>query len=205
MKLHRCISSACVGLALVTSSGCFDWRYHVEESGVEFRRLRTVDGTRIGELAHDTSIAGRPCRQGWVHLHANGVPAAFSAASDLALPRFTIPAGTWVLQDEHGTVTVCAFPRDTRIQGFLCRGTGGPKGVQTSFHASGALKQFYPPENIVIAGVPCAAGLVRGTIELHENGRLNSVRLSRDWSHHGRSFPRGTRLRFDADGALRPD
>jgi hypothetical protein len=198
MKTHLLRWCVLGGFACLVS--CSDWRYDVTEGEIAFRRVRESGQLRIAELKSDAVIAGRPCRRGWVHLHRNGQPAAFTAATEIRLPRLIIPARTWVLQNETGTVTGCAFPTDIEIQGHRCRGTGGPKGVQVTFHPGGDLKQFYPARDVIIDGVPCDSGLVRGIVELHENGRLKRARLSRDWTSAGRLFRKGTRLDFDADG-----
>ncbi len=77
------------------------------------------------------------------------------------------------------------------VQGHHCRGTGGPKGVQVAFHPGGALKQYFPVRPMRIDGVPCDMGLVRGWIELHEDGRLKSCRLAEDFARDGETFRKG--------------
>lgn len=156
----------------------------------------------IRRLDADATVGGRPCRAGWLHLHPNGTPAAFTAARAIPLDRLTIPAGTWVAQDPAGRVTRCSFPHDTVVQGHLCRGTGGPKGVQTAFHPDGALWRFFPPQPVRIDGVPCATGLLSGWVELHANGRLKSCRLAEAITRDGRRLPRGLRVGFDDTGRL---
>ncbi len=191
-------------MPLLLTPGCFSWEQKTTVAGVAFARVRidTKSGLAIGELAADTVVAGRPCRQGWLHLHPNGIPSAFTASREVRDGRLTVPAGTWVVQHPTGVIRLCAFPSDTKVQGHLCRGTGGPKGVQVSFHPSGALKQFYPPQPTRVDGVPCDSGLVNGWIELHESGRLKSGRLAEDFAHEGRTWHRGERLEFDAAGRL---
>lgn len=172
--------------------------------GVVFTQVRTgADGIHIGRIDTETVVGDRPCRPGWLHLHPDGTPAAFTAAHDITFPRFTIPAGTWVRQDAAGTITDCAFPRDTVVQGHACRGTGGPKGVQTAFYPDGALRQFFPVEATVIDGVPCAPGLRRGAVELHPDGRLKSCLLARDHVIAGVKHRKGARLHLNPDGSVR--
>lgn len=195
------LGSACL---LLTVGRGADWRHDVTLHGVAFSRVKTEpSGLLIGRIASDTVVRDRPCRAGWLHLRADGMPAAFTAACDIPLPRFTIPAGTWVRQHPDGTVAVCAFPRDTLVQGHLCRGTGGPKGVQTAFYPDGALKQFFLARPTRIDGVPCATGQLRGWVELHENGRLKSCRLGSDLVRAGRKLRKGTRINLAPDGSLR--
>jgi hypothetical protein len=158
----------------------------------------------IGRIPADTVVHDRPCRKGWLHLHPNGVPSAFTAAQEIRLARVTIPAGSWVFQDPEGVVTVCAFPQDTEVQGHRCRGTGGPTGVQVAFYPDGALWQFFPPRPTTIDGVPCASGLVRGRIELHANGRLKSCRLAGELVRDGRTWRKGTRITLTPEGQIGP-
>jgi hypothetical protein len=191
--------------AALLSAGCFDWQHDVSVQGVAFSKVRVEgNGLVIGLLKEDTLIGGRPCKRGWVHLRPNGVPAGFTASREIDLGRFRIPAGTWVFQNEAGVVTVCAFPRDTEVQGHRCRGSGGPKGVQAAFYPGGALKQYFLSHDIRIQGIPCKAGSFDESIELHENGRLKGCVLSEELARDGRIYHRGTRLRFDPDGRIIP-
>lgn len=185
--------------------GCFQWQYNLTEGGVSFSKARIEgNGLLIGMLREDTLIGGRPCKKGWVHLLPSGIPVGFTASRDIDLGRFTIPADTWVFQNKDGVVAVCAFPRDTEVQGHLCRGTGGPEGAQASFYPDGALKQFFLRRNTRIQGIPCQAGVFNQSIMLHENGRLKCCVVSEDLVRDGISYPKGTRLQFDPDGRIAP-
>jgi hypothetical protein len=185
--------------------GCFGWKYDVTVEGIAFSKVRTEDnGLVIGELKGDTLIGGRPCKQGWVHLLPSGVPVGFTASRDIELGRFTIPAGTWVFQDKDGVVTVCAFPRNIEVQGHLCHGSGGPKGVQAAFYPDGALKQYFLCSDTRIQGIPCKAGIFNESVELYENGRLKACALSEDLVRDGRRYDKGSRIRLDADGRVIP-
>ena len=206
MKTFRLLRFlVCTGLIQAAGLAA-GWQHDVTLHGVLFTKVRTDNvGLHIGQIDTETVVGGRACRPGWLHLHPDGTPAAFIAAHDIPLPLLTIPTGTWVMQDTAGTVTVCAFPQDTEVQGHLCRGTGGPKGVQTAFYPDGRLKQFFPARPKTIDGVPCGTGLVRGWIELHESGRLKSCALGNAWVHAGRKLRKGTRLTFTPDGQLRSE
>lgn len=191
--------------AALLLAGCRDWQHDVTVQGVAFSKVRMEDnGLVIGLLKEDTLIAGRPCRQGWVHLWPNGIPAGFTASREIDLGRFKIPAETWVFQNRDGVVTVCAFPRDTEVQGFPCRGSGGPEGVQAAFYPDGALKEFFLRHDTRIQDIPCKAGLFGEPVWLHENGRLQACVLSEDLVRDGRTYPKGTHLRFNSDGRIMP-
>ncbi|RXK55291.1 hypothetical protein ESB00_05170 [Oleiharenicola lentus] len=203
MKTPRRLLIFGFALFLPIAALAASWQRNVTLHGVLFTKVRTdAAGFHVGEIDTETVVGGRACRPGWLHLHPDGTPAAFTAAHEIALPRLTIPAGTWVRQDTAGNITTCAFPTDTTVQGHLCRGTGGPKGVQTAFYPDGALKQFFPVRPTTLDGVPCAPGLVRGAIELHANGRLKSCLLGDTWVHAGRKLRKGTRITLTADGQL---
>jgi len=192
--------AACLFLPLLT--GCTAWQENVELHGVKFQKAKVdANGFVIGYIGADTLVGGRPCRQGWVHLHPNGTPAGFTASQDIALTRFTIPAATWVSQNTEGIVTTCSFPRDVDIQGHVCRGgSGGAEGVQTAFYPDGALKQFYAPKPTRIDGVLCGASLFQSGIELYENGKLHSATLSEDLLLDGQLHHAGERIHLTAEG-----
>jgi len=148
-----------------------------------------------------TPSAGRPCRKGWVHLYPDGSLAAFSAAQDIPLPRFTIPAGTWVQQDPAGAVKVCSFPANTELQGHLCAGGfGGSEGVQAAFYPTGALREFFAPQPVKIDGIPCNNSLFQRPIELYEDGHLRSATLNEDFSLDNQTFHKGERINLTSDG-----
>jgi hypothetical protein len=201
--MKHCPMSVLVAVGLLFAAGCSEWQHDVTLQGVTFSKVRTVsDGRLIGQIPADTVVRGRPCAQGWLHLHPTGVPAVFAATREIAMARCTIPARTWVFQDRDGVVTICAFPQDTLVQGHQCRGSGGPKGVQTSFYPDGALRQFFPVKQTVIDGVPCATGLIRGSVELHENGRLKSCMLGEDLVREGMKLGKGTRIALTMEGRI---
>lgn len=192
-------------LCAVLLASCSEWRYRIALHDVAFAQVKTDErGFAIGMIDTDAVVAGRACQRGWLHLHPNGTPAAFTAAEPFDLGRSVVPAGTWVFQDDLGTVTVCAFPRDLEMQGHLCGGSGGPKGTQTAFYRSGALREFFPPRDTRIDGVLCRAGPFSGWIELHENGRLKSGQLAEPMERDGQHRPAGARVNFTADGRLVP-
>ena len=202
MNKYRVLFLGAASLFL-TAGFAADKQRDVTLHGVMFTKVRTgADGIHIGDIDTETVVGGRACRAGWLHLHPDGTPAAFTAAQDIVLPRVTIPAGTWVNQNPEGIVTTCAFPADTLVQGHLCRGTGGPKGAQTAFYPDGALRQFFLAKPATIDGVPCDTSLSRGSVELYENGRLKSGRLGQDLERDGRKLRKGTRITLSPEGQI---
>ncbi len=204
MKSSRALLLLGAACLLLTTGLAAAWQRNVTLHGVVFTKVRTgANGLHVGHIDTETVVGGRACRAGWLHLHPDGTPAAFTAAQEIVLPRITIPAGTWVRQNDAGVITICAFPTDFLVQGHLCRGTGGAKGVQSSFYPDGALRQFYLARPATIDGVPCDTGLIHGAVELHENGRLKSCRLAQALVRDGRKLRKGARISFTPDGQLR--
>lgn len=202
MNKYRALLLGAASL-LLTAGFAAEQQRDVTLHGVIFTKVRTnADGLHIGEIDTETVVGGRACRAGWLHLYPDGTPAAFTAAQEIVLPRVTIPAGTWVNQSPDGVVTTCAFPEDTLVQGHLCRGTGGPKGVQVAFYPDGALRQFFLASAATIDGVPCDPSLTRGVVELHENGRLKSCRLGQALERDGRKLRKGARITLSPDGRI---
>jgi hypothetical protein len=194
------------GVSMPLFAGWRGWQNDATIKGITFEKAKVESsGLIIGKLRTNTVIAGRPCRKGWVHLHTNGVPAGFTASEDIALARFTVAADTWVIQDTAGIVKVCAFSENTEVLGHVCRGTGGPTGVHAAFYPDGALKEFFLVRPTRIDGVPCDTGLVRGRIELHNNGRLKSCRLSESFTRDCVTFRKGARIDLDPDGRVMPN
>jgi hypothetical protein len=195
--------SMIVGISLL--GACSEWQHDVTVKGIAFSKVKlNQDGLAIGVLKEETAIGGRFCQKGWVHVYLNGVPARFKAAQPTSFGGFKIPVDTWVSQNVDGAVTVCAFPRDTEVHSHLCRGSGGPTGVQTAFYASGALKQYFLRRDTTIQEIPCKAGVFHQSIELYENGHLKACVLSQDITRDGRRYPKGKRIHFGPDGRILP-
>lgn len=198
-----------LGIALFVSSlsgHAAEWKKNTTIDGIAYDKVKVeADGKVIGYLAAATEIRERPCARDWVHLHPNGELALFRLQRDLALPVLKLPANTWVFQNISGILTGCAFPNDTEVQGLLCRGTGGSKGSQVTFYESGRLKGFFAAKPTRIDGVLCDTGLIKGHIELHENGRLKSCLLAEDLKRDNQTFTKGNRVWFDETGKTQPE
>lgn len=178
-----------------------EWKKNITIDGIAYDQVKVEpDGKTIGYLAAAAEIRERPCARDWVHLHPNGELALFKLQRDLELPVLKLPADTWVFQNENGLVVCCAFPKDTEVQGQLCRGTGGPKGAQVALYDSGRLKQFFPTKPTRIDVVLCDTSLIKGSVVLYENGRLKSCLLAEDLKQEAKTFSKGMRVKFDETG-----
>jgi len=172
------------------------------DPGVEVEDLRRNGaGFAVGTLRRDTTIQGYPCARGWVHFYPTGALRSFTTTEPLPLGSDTIPPGTWVTLDSKGVLLRCNFPADKEIQGHLCNGTGGSKGVGTSFHPDGALESFYCPADTTIQGVNCVGGVLE-LIVLYEDGKLNEATLADDQVLGGRQCRKGDRVAWDKSGRV---
>ena len=81
----------------------------------------------------------------------------------------------------------------------------------TALYPSGKLKTCWLAADSVVDGIPCvhasmladAFGGGSGT-EFHENGRLKSCKLSRNFMIGDHAFHQGDRVGFDGNGILAP-
>lgn len=197
------ISTAIILWALFSSClGYTKWERDVEMNGIEFKKIRYSDsGGIIAYLDKNTTIQGYPCKKGWVHFHENKDLKSFALEKSIKINYLEIPVGTWMTLNQDGLLSLCAFPDNIDIQGYLCRGTGGPKGVQVSFYESGALRVFFSPDPIEIQGIPCKGG-VFNSIVLHENGDLKECTLSEPTEINYIEYDKGERLSFDIKGNI---
>jgi hypothetical protein len=129
-----------IGLAIAIGGGAsfslfgdgFGWEKDTIIKGIPFEKAKVEsNGLIVGKLRASTVIAGRPCRKGWVHVHSNGVPAGFTASEDITLARFTVAAGTWVVQDLSGVVRVCAFAKDTEVKATVVVALEDPRACMS--------------------------------------------------------------------------
>ena len=94
---------------------------------------------------------------------------------------------------------MCSFPDDIEIQGMMCIGTGGPKGVQTSFYKNGNLKYFFSREKLEIDTVPCKGGVFY-IIGFYENGLLKTFTLYDNCVINGKEYKKHTNIKLDESG-----
>ena len=188
-----------VALALALG-GCFAWQKDVERGGYVFSTYRQDPkaGVHIGVLARDARAGPFVCRGGgWAHFNADWSLSACFLAQPHAREHFTFPAGTWMRP--RADRLVAAFARDEACQGFVCTGTGGPKGYQASFYPNGRLMSFYPRRDTAVSGVLCAASPF-ADIKMHENGQLSECRAAAAGVRNGTAYSAGQIVRLDAAG-----
>jgi len=189
-------------IALAICSGCLrEWDQDVVRNGTHFKKLRVNSDMAIGVLSEDTVMEDYTCQKGWVHLTGDFRVRAFMTAKPVVYGAVTLPTGTWIQVREDSTFGPCALPGNMDIQGHLCKGTGGPKGVQTCFYPSGQLSFYFASKDVVIDGIPCIASVLH-PVKLHENGHLRQCTLSRAAVIEGTGHARKTTVRFDEKGQV---
>jgi hypothetical protein len=184
--------------------GCKGWERDVVRNGIHFEKIhQSAAGTHVGLMSADQEIQDFPCAKGWIHFRGNGELLSFQLSREHEFMNLRLPAQTWIHfpQDPDQGGYACVFPHALQVQGYLCRGGGGFKGIQTGFHPGGMLRSFFPPEDVLVDGVPCAASLLHA-VRLHENGRIQGCRLAADHVQGGESYPKGRVLAFDINGGI---
>lgn len=194
-------------LFLFSCSSCdllFRWKKDVEMDGINYKKLRHIkSGTIIGNLSKDSVVQDYPCKAGWIHFYEDSTLQNFTLLDSMSINGVDIPAKTWVTLNKQGELIRCAFPENIKIQGYWCRGSGGPKGVMVSFHPNGKIKRFFAPKTVEIDGVPCK-GSIFHIIGLHGNGRLMECTLARSVVLQGVTYKKGKKLYFDKKGNVLP-
>jgi hypothetical protein len=196
--------TAVIILLITICSGCKSWEYDVEKNGIHFKKIsQSESGTIIGFMTEDHVIQSFPCEKGWIHFKDNFSLQSFQLNREFTYKNTMLPSHTWIHMPYKGqTGYILSLPFDFQIQGHLCSGNGGYKGTQTGFYDSGRLGSFYSPEDTAIDGVPCNATIF-DNINLHENGRLKSCKLSEDYSVDTVTLKKGSRIELDESGKLK--
>ena len=160
------------------------------------------------KLARDTVASGIHCGA------SQRIPAAFyeagglascPLASDTVLFGHELPAGTWVSLTPAGQPASAWLPRDTKLQGSLCRGTGHG-GWAVVFYTTGALRTCFLARDEVVQGVPCLKGsfwneIVGGVyVTFYANGRLQTCAVSRHFTLGDMSYQKRARIWLDETG-----
>jgi hypothetical protein len=179
MRNHTWLILLIVSLHICScKSQYISWQYDKVMNGVEFKKLRYLvkngDTTAIiGYLRNNTTIQGYPCSAGWVHFSKDGKLKLLQLVDATTIHNFKYPKNSWIRLG--GEYLVCAFPHDTVIQGYLCKGSGGVKGIQTSFYKSGRLRSFYTNKSLLVNEIVCYSGCFN-IIILNEDGTLKSCK-----------------------------
>lgn len=150
----RLMNVLLLGLML---AGCRSWEQDVTRHDIAFERYAKTGDGHVGVLADTTTVSGVACAGGeWAHFNADWSIMGCMLAEPLTLCFSTLPAGSWVWFRQDRLVV--ALPEDGPCgEGWTCRGTGGPKGVQTVYYTNGRLNVFFPAEDVVVSGAACRA------------------------------------------------
>ncbi|MDP6180461.1 MAG: hypothetical protein QGG48_11265, partial [Desulfatiglandales bacterium] len=182
--------------------GCYEWQKDVTIDGVHFGKVRhTESGNIIGFLDSNVVIDGFRCAKGWVHLYEDRSLLRFTLYDAATIQGNTLPEKSWVTLDPKGRLMRCAYPEDIQVQGYVCKGTGGPGGVMTGFYESGKLQSFFSPKNIEVQGVLCKGGGLN-PIFLHESGQLKTCTVAKSKMIQGRTVEKGQKVVFDIQGKI---
>lgn len=182
------------------------WEKNKEINGIRFQKLRygIRDGDTlaiIGYLKTETQVAGYPCRADWIHFSKNWDLKLFRLSDEATINDFKYPKDAWIRVTDDRTV-ICVFPQATRVQGYLCKGGGGAKGIQTAFYQSGRLRSFFSDDAIWIQGIKCKGG-VFSIIGLYENGNLKQCKLAQATEINGVQYKKNTKLLLDEGGRVK--
>jgi hypothetical protein len=176
----------------------------VELNGAPLSDYRQeASGVHVGRLATASTFDGVACGPGWAHFYPDWRLRACTLAEPLALERFVLPAASWVIFQEQGSISV-AFEHDADCQGHVCRGTGGPAGIQTEFYPSGGVRSFFLRDASLVNGVLCAADLL-APVELYEDGAIRRCKLAETTRIAGTTLQAGTVITIDPAGEIDAD
>lgn len=146
-------------------------------------------------------VQGLSCEAS-VKYHPNGQLRSCTLARDDSVSGQAFPEGTLLFFNESGVLTWCYLSRDTEIQGHLCKGE--KDGFRTRFYSVDKLKRIWLVRDEIIDNVPCAkySYFSGNDVTFHENGRLQSCKLSRDFAVGDQLFKKGDDIEFDDQGNL---
>ena len=192
-------------LLITIFSGCKNWEYDTEKNGIHFSKISQPEsGTIIGYMTENQDIHGFPCEKGWIHFKQNWQLQSFQLSKEFTINNTLLPAHTWIHLPYHEGQTgyVCSLPHDYKIQGYLCGGSGGYKGTHTGFYNSGKLRNFFPPKDVTVDGVPCEASPFM-FVGLYENGHIKSCKLSEEFHIDGKTIKKGEIIEFNENEQVR--
>lgn len=191
--------------SLFCLSSCVKWDSNKVINGIEFSKIRyeTLNDDTvavIGYLVKNKIIEKYPCAKDWVHFTKDWRIKLLRLSENSIINNYSYPKDTWIkFDDEHNVI--CVFPRNTNVQGYLCKGDGNVKGISTSFYKNGRLHSFYSENDVLIGEVFCLGGMLHN-IELFDNGALKECTIARDKEIHGILYNKYTRVSFDENGNI---
>jgi hypothetical protein len=185
-----------------------EWEENVTLRNLEFTKLRysvheeTKDTSSIIGLLKEAAIVDSiPVAANWIHFNSNWSISLCQLSERFTVHNVEAATASWIIFSDSGSL-IFAFPKDTFIQGYQCRGNAekySAKGIHTAFYQSGKLKAFYSPEDVEVDGILCKSTLFQ-IIELHQNGRLRSCKLAKDVMINGEKYRKGDLVRLNESG-----
>jgi hypothetical protein len=159
----------------------------------------------VGSVA--AAINGYPCANGTTSYVAKTGLTSCRVSRETAFGEARVPEGSTISLREDKPA-FAFLSRDTRIDGYTCRGGGHDWG--TAFYPSGKLKICWLSSDEEVQGVPCMrasffSDVFNGTVGVHfyENGKLRTCKVARDAIVQDRKFRRGDHIFLDGNGILR--
>ena len=134
--------------------------------------------------------------------HPNGQLKSCILARDDTLSEQPFPEGTRLAFRENGDLWRCYLSKDAEIHGYLCKGK--EDGFRTLFYSVDKPKRIWLVNDEIIDNVPCAKYdyFSRNDVTFHENGRLQSCKLSADFTKREITLKKGDDIRLDDQGNL---
>ena len=145
---------------------------------------------------------------GLVSFHENGRLNRFALAESSSVTGQPLPRETLIALSPEGTLDSCFLPRDSEIQGHMCKGQSD--NWMTAFHPNGKLKNCSLAHDEIIQGVPCGEATFLGKmfggknarIQFHDNGQLAGCMLAGEITIQSVTFKKGDRLQLDREGKV---
>ncbi len=134
--------------------------------------------------------------------HPNGQLKSCILARDDTLDGQPFPEGTRLAFTENGSLWRCYLSKDAEIHGYLCKGK--EDGFRTLFYSVNKPKRIWLVNDEIIDNVPCAKYeyFSRNDVTFHENGRLQSCKLARDFTIGHKTLKKGDDIKLDDQGNL---
>lgn len=182
-----------------------DWEKNTVKNGIEFKKLRysitNNDTTIIGILKENTEIKQMPCKNTWVYFTSKWELTMFCLSEKKSIAGKNFEKDTWILMHPGNNYFSVVFNENKTIDGFLCLGGGGPKGIRTSFYNTGELLSFFTKNDIEISDIKCAGGVLN-PITLYKNGALKSCKAAENFTIAGKHVKKGEKVSLSEKGEL---